>query len=1020
MSTLRGRDAELALALEVLAEADQGHGGLVCFVGEPGIGKSRLLQELEKSAQAQATHFAIGRTWEGGGAPAAWPLRQALGQLAARCAPFRAHPLVAAIVEPRVGEAPSPLPDAESERFGWMHGLSRALELAAAERPVVLAFEDLHAADQLTLRWIHFLARSRHGRRLALVLTYRDVDARHHELAALFTELEREARVVPLRRLAADEVHAWVHDAGLDASGLAEGVAKLSLGNPLFVEELVRAARAEPGRPLATLPHRVEPLVRDRLERVSPSTRAVLERAAVLGPEPELETLRALATTPLEAALDEARRHELVATSGTALRFAYPLAREVLLELCAPAERGVLHLAAADALQRAPLPAHERITHHLLGAAAAGAAIDLHRLVRTVQLAADAHLHAHAHEDALALLESVRRVVSHLPWAHAELLLGLARVLTRSGSVDQARTRCLEAAALARTLGDGALLARAALASGDEFDPGSVDPSLVALLEEALGALPEHEVALRAGVLARHAAALQPASEPAQLVEQAKAAIALARGTNDASTVLAVLHSAMAALMDFADPRERQPLNTEQLALAVQANDRARALRAHLRLMFDAVELGDWPELEGHARAFEQLARELRQDRLLAGAALTESMLAVARGDFGRSEAVVATVPPSRWLPFHALGVARTRELPGRVAELTRGLRLAWGNDPVLSLYVAPLEASAAARAGRADDAHYWLSKVADCAFVREDVAASSWWLEAAAFAGDDGLRRRLLELKRSRSGQFTSWGFVGQHTEGPVDRLLALLAAALGDWPQAEGFFGSAERQLRALRLEPLLARLLHERAREKAKAGVPFEDDARESRAIAERLGLEGLLTAPVAPATRALQLAREGEVWAVAWRGQTHRLKDSRGLQLLARLVETPGVDVHVLELSSEGDAIESDAGPMLDAAARRDYQDRLESLDDAIDEARSHADRGRLEKAEAEREFLLAELSRAVGLGGRERKVGSNTERARVAVTRRLRDAVDRIGKLAPELGTYLDRAVKTGTHCRFEP
>jgi hypothetical protein len=111
---------------------------------------------------------------------------------------------------------------------------------------------------------------------------------------------------------------------------------------------------------------------------------------------------------------------------------------------------------------------------------------------------------------------------------------------------------------------------------------------------------------------------------------------------------------------------------------------------------------------------------------------------------------------------------------------------------------------------------------------------------------------------------------------------------------------------------------------------------------------------------------------------------------------------------------------DAGPLLDAQARASYRDRYEDLEQEITEAEADNDPARAAKARAERELLADELARGVGLGGRERRAGAASERARVNVQRRLKDALDRVTAADPELGRYLSRSVRTGTFCVYEP
>ena len=142
------------------------------------------------------------------------------------------------------------------------------------------------------------------------------------------------------------------------------------------------------------------------------------------------------------------------------------------------------------------------------------------------------------------------------------------------------------------------------------------------------------------------------------------------------------------------------------------------------------------------------------------------------------------------------------------------------------------------------------------------------------------------------------------------------------------------------------------------------------------------------------------------------------------MLARLVEQPGREVHVLDLAAEPDdaavADRGDAGEVLDAKTREAYQQRIADLRAEVDEADGFADIGRADRARRELDMLLQQLSSAFGLGGRARRVGSAAERARVTVQRRVREAIKKIAQHEPDLGRHLDWAIRTGTFCAYEP
>ncbi|HEY1273657.1 MAG TPA: hypothetical protein VGF25_02045 [Thermoleophilaceae bacterium] len=172
---------------------------------------------------------------------------------------------------------------------------------------------------------------------------------------------------------------------------------------------------------------------------------------------------------------------------------------------------------------------------------------------------------------------------------------------------------------------------------------------------------------------------------------------------------------------------------------------------------------------------------------------------------------------------------------------------------------------------------------------------------------------------------------------------------------------------------------------------------------------------------PAPGESRLAREGEYWVIAFRGREIRLRDRKGVGHLATLIARPHQEVAALVLASgEAAAPDGDAGEMLDAEARSAYRLRMAELRAEIDEAERWNDPERAARASAELEFVAAELSRAVGLGGRSRRAASDAERARVSVTRAIRSAIAAISEQDPELGRHLEDSVRTGTHCRYAP
>lgn len=195
----------------------------------------------------------------------------------------------------------------------------------------------------------------------------------------------------------------------------------------------------------------------------------------------------------------------------------------------------------------------------------------------------------------------------------------------------------------------------------------------------------------------------------------------------------------------------------------------------------------------------------------------------------------------------------------------------------------------------------------------------------------------------------------------------------------------------------------------------------------ALLDRLGPSRSDQPPAAPTAT---LLREGKWWVVTCRGSSVRVADSKGLRYLAELLARPGVERHAFDLVDRVEGVSStgavdrrtlgDAGALIDPAARAAYRRRIEELrteiDDALDEDRLDA----AEALQAEVDQFVAQLAQAFGLGGRDRRAASAAERARLNVTRALRAATAKLAEAMPGAGAVLDRRVRTGLYCAYEP
>jgi hypothetical protein len=280
---------------------------------------------------------------------------------------------------------------------------------------------------------------------------------------------------------------------------------------------------------------------------------------------------------------------------------------------------------------------------------------------------------------------------------------------------------------------------------------------------------------------------------------------------------------------------------------------------------------------------------------------------------------------------------------------------------------------------------------------------------------------------------------------EGSYARTLGIVAHALGRTDDARRHFEAAIAHEEGIGARPWVAHSLVAYARALLTTGN--DRDRRKASELMERagalareLGMPGILAMlPEGPPPDAASEAKrsaapldlsgafrlEGDYWTVTFRDERVRLKDNKGLQLVAYLVQHPDREFHVLHLVGVADKVagssvlvENPASTAADATARAAYKRRLDDLREELDDAESSGDLGRAESARAEIEALGEEIGRGLGLGGRERATGGSVERARVNVQRRISDALAKIGAASPALGRHLSAAIRTGTYCSY--
>ena len=507
MAALFGRDEELDVLLGVLDKARGGQAGGVLVGGDAGIGKTRLVAELGERARALGCTVLVGQCAELGDSLPYLPLADALRDPAVADA-LRARPVLGRLLPDAAADTEGEAAGAgltQQQLFGAVLGLFGEL---AAERPLLLVFEDLHWADRSTRDLLTFLSRVLNRERICFAGTYRTDDLhRRHPLRPLVGELLRlpsmtGMTLAPLPREAL--AGHLAERAGGRAVAHLDAVLARAEGNPFYAEELLDA-----GPDGAHLPAGLTDLLLDRAERVSERAGLVLRVASVAGHRVSDELVRevsGLGRPEYEDALREIVSHQLLVPAGDeGYAFRHALLREAVYADLLAGERTRLHLAFAELLAGRNGPPAELARHYLAGHASAGALRASVAAAReAARLGAPAEAYRHF-DQALSLWDTVPDAAELAGVSRVRLVLHSAAAAADGGSPRRA----------------AALLRRAR--------PYGTDPALLAEIDERtayyLTAVDDFEgaVAAAAGAVAR-----LPADPPTPLLARAYATYARA------------------------------------------------------------------------------------------------------------------------------------------------------------------------------------------------------------------------------------------------------------------------------------------------------------------------------------------------------------------------------------------------------------------------------------------------------------------------------------------------------------
>jgi DNA-binding CsgD family transcriptional regulator/tetratricopeptide (TPR) repeat protein len=805
--------------------------------------------------------------------------------------------------------------DQDTERHRLHMAVTELLVATGRRAPTLLVLEDGHWADRPTLLLLRHLGRAAADARLLIVATFRDTEADvPQELGDALVDLRRAEQVERLRLggLTVDDVEEFLRRAGGAAfeglPHLAEALFGLTNGNAFLMTEvwraLVETGAAEPGADLAgslaalDTPDGVRDVVSRRAARLDAGTQAVLELASVAGPEFETEVVRragALEPAGLAAALDEGVRSgmiEEVPGRTLAHRFTHELVRRALYDRLAAGRRAELHLRIGWALDERPGERSARalgdIAHHFAAAAPIGGT---DRAVEYGLQAAAASMAALAFDEAAVALRTALDLGIPGGTDRTDALLDLGAVTYRAGRSLDSQEAFLAAAEIARSLGDGRRLCRAAVGYEDAcWRMGIADEGALQLLEEAGEALEPGDSELRVRVLAALGRALAFAGRPGECAVVRDEAIAMARRLGDRQGLALVLSRSywLRGPTPFGDILE---LLAEGHGLAEALGDIEIAAEALQWRIASFIALGDLQAARMELALLFDVAGRMRQPFALHVAEQYAAAIALCDGRLHEAEAaaersrewsrLLAGRDPSSVYGIQMFGIRREQ---GRLAELAPAVRALAASERAAAW--RPGLAALMAELGMLREAR------AELDVIREegiDRLRPSLWLasltylaDACSLTGDAGLARLVYAELLPHAGSSVMIGHAVA-CYGAADRYLGMLAATAGDRVRAGAHFEAALARDRAAGASTWVAHTACEYGRLLRDGGSPGDAERAgqllaEATELARRIGMRSLLERIHPPGgaaeTPAGLSAREVEILRLVARGLSNR--------------------------------------------------------------------------------------------------------------------------------------------------
>lgn len=907
-----GRRRELDELSAMLEDIRQGGGSwLVVVSGEAGIGKTRIAERFADGAKELGFEVLWGRSLEERGGVPYWPWVQVLRALIRtsedEVLSHEAGPGAAdiATVVPELGERlgvkpPDPLATAEQDRFRLFDSIAAFLQRAAERVPLLILLDNLHWAGRPSLLLLEFLATALADSPIIVVGTYRGNEvSRNHPLFETLGTLNRGSRFrrYQLKGLSVEDVRQYLKltVGGDHSSALAEPIHRETEGNSFFVTEVIRLLQAEGvfGRlssassksikePLIVdIPEGVREVIGKRLNHLSAACNQVLSAAAVIGRQFEFQLLhRVMADSEndllIEAVEEAAEAGVLVEDEQrrSCYRFSHALIRETLYDEISAARRARWPALVGNAMElmhhSTPGAWLAQLAYHFGEAARSGEserAVDYNRRAGDQAEARLAYEEAASfYRNALDILELENAEEDE---AKCDLLIAMARSISKAGHVAETLSLAERCARIARRLCDAGRLVEICVAVDYVVANMGVGAERgLPLMESALALLDSGDSALRAELLGALSRACYAAGQHGRGACLARECVEMARRVGDTKALYSACRATIYARFPPEDFHRRMRAVREMIDLAREMGDPELQCEAHGRYFYDLLEAGELDAADRQLGHVETLASTIRQPFYMHNNRVYRAMRAIMEGRYEPAEALaIEAANAGRRMGrgdsaagIFGMQMFAIRRDQGRLAEL----------EPVLGAFVRERDPEAAWRPGlalmyckldRREAARAEFEHLAadDFKAVPRDAlwpTCLAYLTELAVYLEDRGRALELWRLLRPYDGRNLVVGASVAYL-GAAAHYLGMLEVVLGKPGDARDHYEQAIEMNRRMGARPWVARS------EERLAVILLQDDRDRERAggllesahlTAQELGMQALAGRTLAARERA----------------------------------------------------------------------------------------------------------------------------------------------------------------------